>query len=227
MAYANPLLWQNIIFIALLFLGFLYFTIQVLGAVDSDTGGDADVDGDGDGDGEGEADSDDHGGFGGRMIVGVLNTKGRAPVTQAVALLLLVWGLSGYIVNIFILSKIPSGLTIGFVFNLIVSGGIGVVAVRLVLPLMVKMMPQGATSLTRQGLVGKVGKVSTILTPESPGYVNIDVGSGVINVLATLVESENQLKSGDKVFLFDYDEKTGIYLCSPVKPDDPIAQFDV
>lgn len=235
---ASPLLWQNCIFAAMIFLSMLYFTVSILGGMfEADVGddvdaGDADVGGEGDGvtadsdaaDGDadgGEADADEpdaHTSFS-SIVVGVLNTENRCPLTLALSSLMLIWGVAGYIINVFLLGWIPwnLGISLGFGLSFVASGAFAVACVRKIAPLLARAMPSGKTSVTAYDLIGRHACPSTLLAPGEKGFVEIEGEMGVITKLAVLKAYEGPpLRRSDRLLVQDYDHEKELYVVVPL-----------
>lgn len=214
----NPFAWYNAIYFGLFILPMIYWTLTALGLISDsfDIDGDMDMDGDGDVDADVDAEISFLGSF-----MGVLNAK-KCPLTMALGLLMLSWGVFGYTLNSIILSNIPdiiiikelSFLTMFFVV-LAGSGLAALLLVRRVAPLMARSLPQECPSLGKRAFVGHIAEVSTILKPDSEGMIIVDVGHAIMSYTALLQDSQTPLKRGDKVQIIGYDEEKERFICCP------------
>jgi hypothetical protein len=216
----SPFIWQNAIYAGMIFLSMLYFVITILGGLfEGDIADSGEGDGECDGD-DGADDSDDSQSDSGVLgSLDLLNTQHRCPFTFAITSLLLIWGMTGYLLNVFEISLIPLsiGVVLGFLSNMFLSGFLALMIVRRIAPLIARTMPCGQGSTNRFDLIGKMARPSTILEPKKTGYIEICLpNGGIVNKLAKLEGDTGVLRRQDTVYVSDYDHESDIYTVIPV-----------
>jgi hypothetical protein len=231
---ASPLQWYNCVFAAMIFLSGLYFTVSILGA-SADEGGDAYGDAADSGEAEAEAGEADHGNDAGGdgdaetegsghsftpSLTDALNTEGRCPLSLALSLLMMIWGVSGYVYNVFFRQSVSdvAGEGLAFVLGLTVAATVALFSVRRISPVMARHMPRGKVSDTEADLVGRRATPSTLMAPGEPAFVEIENPGGEIKKRALLKLYEGPpLRRGAELVVFGYEE--GMYYVAPVNRD--------
>jgi len=225
----NPLEIYNFIFAAPLALGLILSLLQIFGGdadadadVDFDTDLDLDMDVDGDlnldfdldADTDVDADTDHNSST--ISLLGLLGLR-DVPLFLGLSVLLLLFGLSGYLLNSIFLSgtEVSSFVLSHFLMALAVS----FVGTPAVTRLVAKVLPKGFTTMTNKSLLGKVGSVSTLLEPEGKGNVNVEIGGLTETVRVRLHDSEQSMRRGERVLIVHFDPDEDRFLCVPYTDD--------
>ena len=236
----SPLMWNNVIFAGMMFIAMAYFLFTILGGLfegDVSEGQvehmdqyDAGLDGgsehhflhhDGDVQDADDGDTDHGNDVGSEGSLDLFNTQKRCPFVFALTTFLLLWGMAGYMMNIFDLCILPAsfGAILGFVSTLILTGFVSLMIVRQIAPIIAKTLPYGHGSINRYDLIGQLANPSTILEPGKIGYIEIPMSNGsVINKLAELHSSGGLLRRSDSVYVSEYDHERDLYIVVPTVP---------
>jgi|GEM_PF-3510616 len=236
----SPFEGYNAIFAAMIFISLVYFAIASLTGIGGHEGGDMadghgfdhDMDhdfghdahaeaqeaGESDHDHDHDHQSEESGGFL-YILTGILNTEHKCPLTYAVFILLLIWGVTGYIINASLLKKSPEFFfkTVAILSHAL-SGIVALLITRKVAPMIARSIPSGkGASKSYKDFIGENAEVSTILHPQKEGMVAIDRGSAVIKVRARLTAqySGPSLMRGAKVLLVVH-LGDDLYECEPL-----------
>lgn len=169
-------------------------------------------------------DSDHHAGAHHSLIpslTDILNTEKRCPLSLALSLLLMIWGVAGYIFNVFAMETVSGlvGESLSFVLGLVGAGAVSLFAVRRMSGVIARHMPSGRVSDSEADLVGRRATPSTLMDPDKLAFVEIESPSGEIKKQALLKLYEGPpLRRGAELVVFGYEE--GIYLVAPVEREE-------
>jgi hypothetical protein len=169
----------------------------------------------------GHGDSDHHEGAGHSLIpslTDILNTEKRCPLSLALSLLLMTWGVAGYVFNVFARETVSGlvGESLSFVLGLVGAGAVSLFAVRRISGVIAGHMPTGRVSDSEADLVGRRATPSTLLGPDKLGFIEIESPTGEIKKQALLKLYEGPpLRRGVELVVFGYED--GIYLVAPVE----------
>ena len=212
------LLWYNIVFALPFGLAMLYLMIMSFGVlpVDFDFDFDHDVDLDMDMDLDADADFDaDHGVDLGldhdvdHDLSGLLKALsilgvGKVPLSITVVVLLLSWGLFGWLSNLAIAGLIATSSTYAMIS--IAAALVGSFSFTAAISrLLVKVLPGAETYATTPAqLVGRVGEVVHMVDERFGEVRLIDDQHSAINVTCVVDHGEDPIPVGQKVLLYDY-----------------------
>ena len=213
---SNIFQWYNIIFVGPAFLAFFWLAYSIFTGVGHDADGGYDNDGESAHDHDGDDQEQSEGSNTGALDF--LHLKNRCPKTLGFSILFLTWGSLGYVINTAIL-KMPGVMFLpAFIANVVVVLFIAVMAVRISAPLIARSLPSDDFNYpTSVDLLGKRGKVSTLMSIEHGGNVVIDIGGGAPLIKkACLVEGYNgpTLNRDTEVLIVEL--RGEILICAPV-----------
>lgn len=216
--------WYNIVFFAPCILSIVYISITVLsGLADGDDNHDGHNYDDGssdDGDDSDDSDSDEHNHNNhfslGVSMLDILNLRNRCPKFLAFSMLFLFWGVIGLGINRAIINFPGIIFICAFAGNVLFSGFISILLVRLIAPVIASTIPGSPVIFSENDFIGKKAKVSTILDRKNGGMVIIELNGSQTKVSAILVPDYEgpSLKSGEEVLIIE--KVNDIFLCSVI-----------
>jgi hypothetical protein len=133
---------------------------------------------------------------------------------------MLMWGILGYIANMFLLPQFPDFHVPVFLLGFAGTSLGSLLIVRRIAPIVAKTMPSGKLSTGKYDVIGLTATPSTILEPGRVGFIDVQIEGGDLMKLARLESYEGPaLRRGDKVLVCDYDEGSDTYIVTPLRRD--------
>lgn len=229
--------WWNLVFLIPLILAVLYLGLCVftgIGLSDHNLDTDADVDadadaevevdhgldgghdadtaeGDHDADGQGEAESEGNG-----VLISILGWigAGSIPLSFAIILLLLTWGLVGMLANQFL---VAFGVPVWMIplISMPMAGVIAITLVRTIAKTVRKYSPMKAPAPGRDALIGLTGEAISDVDRDFGMIVVRSRGGDLFQLAGRVPEDRPAISKGAKVLLVDYDKNGGFFYVLP------------
>ena len=227
--------WWNLIYLVPLILALVYLVIYMVSGVsfgdadasphiemDADADVDADTDADADHDASAEHDAEHEApNTGSTFAMLSLLGVGKAPLSILVMMFLMIWSITGMIVN-----RVVYGLSESVSPTLIISIPAAAVAAvlgtGLLARLIARVFPSTETYIRRKSsLVGLVGEAVYDMTTGF-GMVQVRDESGDLHELPCETRGDAKkpaIQKGQRVVLYDYDEEKGVFYVTPFEPE--------
>ncbi|MGN6369098.1 MAG: hypothetical protein ACTHN5_12625 [Phycisphaerae bacterium] len=230
--------WWNLIYVvpfglALIYLGLYVFTGLTFGEgdaeVDHEIAVEHDVDADGDHDvwqdaGDAHEQSMDGGGSSSALMSALsLLGVGRVPLSLALMILLILWGVIGLAINQGLMGLLGATAVVGLI-SVPVTAGISVAVTGLIARVLGRVMPTSETYARKRGaLVGCVGEALYGIDAAF-GLVSVREPDGdLFQVECRTAAGEPGIAKGTKVVLFKYDAEKAVFYVAPFVSSQAVA----
>jgi len=144
---------------------------------------------------------------------------GEAPLTMVLLILLGVFGFLGWLLNSFIAGALPAYPNWAIIPVCMVALTLSGFSASRLSHFIGRLVPAvSTTATTYQGLVGRLGYVSSAQISEKYGQVNVrDQGGTLITVFAVVDPGASPIQRDEKVFLVEYDQNRKVFVAVPAE----------